>query len=272
MCLAVYKPAKVRVDWDALAEGFRSNSHGAGFAVARGGALIVEKGFFTFDAFREAYLPYEADKSLIHFRLATHGERNKDNCHPFMVTPHLAMIHNGVLDICTQSEPHMSDTWHYVEYILKPMAALAEDWYSHVGLQFVGEQAIRGSKFLFLRADGDWHIWNQNSGHWNEDTWYSNRSYEKSIGFSVRGKGLPAAADVERVVERVYGDARDIADEYDPHFSDHYHDLTSKDQAVYEHLLDCGYDVAELDQMIEECGMNPLHDFVESMEYQEGGL
>lgn len=272
MCLAVYKPAKVRVDWDALEEGFRSNNHGAGFAVARGGTLIVEKGFFTFDAFRQAYLPYEADKSIIHFRLATHGEKNKDNCHPFMVTPHLAMIHNGVLDICTKSEPHMSDTWHYVEYILKPMAALAEDWYSHVGIQFVGEQAIRGSKFLFLRADGDWHIWNQNSGHWLGDTWYSNRSYEKSIGFSFRGKSEPAAAEVERVVERVYGDERDVMDAYDPDFSDHYHDLTSRDQAVYEHLLDCGYDVAELDQMIEECGMNPLHDFVESMEYQEGGL
>jgi len=272
MCLAVYKPAKVRVDWDALAEGFRSNNHGAGFAVAHGGGLVVEKGFFTFDSFREAYLQYEADKSIIHFRLATHGEKNKDNCHPFMVTPHLAMIHNGVLDICTKSEPHMSDTWHYVEYILKPMAALAPDWYSHTGIQFMGEEAIRGSKFVFLRADGDWHIWNQNSGHWLGDTWYSNRSYEKSFGFSFRGKSLPAAADVERVVDRVYGVERDIADEYDPNFSDHYHDLTSKDQAVYEHLLDCGYDVAELDQMIEECGMNPLHDFVESMEYQEGGL
>ena len=100
MCLAIYKPAECMPDWGALEEGFQSNDDGAGFAAVADGKVIVSKGHFTFDDFREAYLPYQHLQSAVHFRWATHGKTDVLNCHPFRISDETALIHNGVLSIC----------------------------------------------------------------------------------------------------------------------------------------------------------------------------
>jgi hypothetical protein len=242
MCLAIYKPSKAQVDWDALEEGFRCNSHGAGFVTAHKGVLEVHKGFFTFDAFREAYLPHAHKQAAIHFRLATHGDKNDANCHPFSVTDEIAMIHNGILSIDTSDAKEMSDTWHYVEYVLKPLALENRDFYSHGAIKFLGEAAISGSKFVFLRADGDWDIWNQEDGHWKDDMWYSNRSYVKSaFGFSQ----WPKAAASVVLDEPLIPDSE--ADD-----SRYYHWLSDDEQAIYDSLLAEGFTVDELDSELAE--------------------
>jgi glutamine amidotransferase len=241
MCLAIYKPSKVSIDWDALEEGFRCNSHGAGFVTVHGGKLTISKGFFTFDAFRAAYLPYERMQAAIHFRLATHGEKDAGNCHPFPVTDEIAMIHNGVLPIDTSDDKSRSDTWHYVEYVLKPLAAESRSFYSHSSIKFLGEAAISGSKFVFLRADGDWTIWNQDEGHWADDVWFSNKSYQKSFGFASWPKRMEIVGDPP-------------ADEPDTDESRFYDYLTYKEQAIYEGMLRDGYTCDEIDSEIGEYG------------------
>jgi hypothetical protein len=240
MCLAIYKPSKVSADWDALEEGFRCNSHGAGFVTVHKGNLTISKGFFTFDEFRAAYLPYERRQAAIHFRLATHGQKNSANCHPFSVTDEIAMIHNGVLPIDTSNEKDMSDTWHYVEYVLKPLADENRDFYSHGPIKFLGEAAISGSKFVFLRADGDWDIWNQDDGHWAGDIWYSNKSYVRS-GFATwpKSDGLTLDDSVP-------------ADDLDD--SRYYEYLDYSEQAIYERMLEDGFSCDEIDSEIAQFG------------------
>lgn len=250
MCLAIYKPSKAEVDWDALEEGFRSNAHGAGFVTAHKGVLEIHKGFFSFDAFREAYLPHAHKQAAIHFRLATHGDRNHANCHPFPVTDEIAMIHNGILPIDTSDAKDMSDTWHYVEYILKPLAADSRDFYSNSAIKFLGEAAINGSKFVFLRADGDWDIWNQDDGHWKGDIWYSNKSYVKSsLGFAQ----WPKAKDLLMRDEPYY-------DTFDADASDSkwYDFLSSHEQELYDDLLQDGFTCDELDSEIMANGSEGL--------------
>jgi len=244
MCLAIYKPSKAQVDWDALEEGFRCNAHGAGFVTARKGVLEIHKGFFTFDAFRAAYLPHAHKQAAIHFRLATHGDRNEANCHPFSVTDEIAMIHNGILSIDTSDAKEMSDTWHYVQYVLRPLALENRDFYSHGSIKFLGESAISGSKFVFLRADGDWDIWNQDDGHWKGDLWYSNRSYVKSsFGFAQ----WPKATDLL---------VRDKPTRYEPDVDDSrcYHWLSDAEQAIYDSLLEEGFTVDDIDSEVMEYG------------------
>lgn len=182
MCLAIYKPATTKPDKEAYRNGFESNAHGAGFAAAVNGALIIGKGFFKFESFWEAFQPYADCPALVHFRYATHGKRDEDNCHPFSVSDNLAMIHNGVLPICTKANKDKSDTWHYVESVLKPLHSLTPEFYKMNAISFMGSCAISGSKFIFLRADGDCAIWNEDDGLWAKDGhWYSNRSFEKPI-------------------------------------------------------------------------------------------
>jgi glutamine amidotransferase len=182
MCLAIYKPRTTQPDREAYLNGFKGNDHGAGFAAAVNGGLVVAKGFFKFVDFWSAFEPYVGCDAIIHFRWATHGHRDEGNCHPFTVSDDLAMIHNGILDIDTKADKTKSDTWHYVESVLKPIHADMPEFYNAPALRFMGEQGIgAGNKFIFLRADGDVGIWNEDSGLWTEDGhWYSNGGFRPS--------------------------------------------------------------------------------------------
>ena len=178
MCLAIYKPEGLLIPEDHLEEGFISNPHSAGFAVVDDGRIRIFRGFFKYQDFLEAYRPWAFRQALVHFRWATHGSRDVKNCHPFKVTEDLVMIHNGVLDIATTSKPRRSDTWHYVDGVLAPMAQRDPDFFMRPEIVFMGGQAIDGSKFCFLRADGAYQIWNESDGHWAAGVWYSNYSYK----------------------------------------------------------------------------------------------
>jgi len=255
MCLAIYKPSKVQPDWDALEEGFRCNSHGAGFAVAGGGSIHIHKGFFRFEEFAAAYRQFADKQSLVHFRLATHGSRDASMCHPFSVTPEIAMIHNGILPIDTSDDKDKSDTWHYVEYVLKPLAERDREFYSDNSIRFLGESAISGSKFAFLRADGDWCIWNDSDGHWRDDIWYSNGSYKKTLAFETWPK------DEDRIPLIC-----------EPGESMVYDRLSKTDQWDYEDCLEAGFSTEELDEWIANDGPSALKYLVRMHKYDEENI
>lgn len=179
MCLAIYKPATTQPDWTAYENGHIQNSDSWGFAVVVDGQLVTRCGIGKFEEFREAFEPYADRQAIIHFRWATHGKKDESNCHPFMVADDLAVIHNGVIGIKCNVNAAMSDTWHFNELILKPMHGRDPDFYNRNDVIFSQELAHAGSKFVFLRADGDWQIWNADDGEWARDGhWYSNDSHE----------------------------------------------------------------------------------------------
>lgn len=241
MCLAVYKPAKVAPDWEAYREGFRSNPHGAGFAVVDGGNLLIRKGFFTFDEFREAFAEVARKQASIHFRLATHGNKDRDNCHPFQVQPGLSVIHNGILPIACNVNKAMSDTWHYAELILAPLAERDPDFFTRSEMVFLGSAAISGSKFVFLRADGSHAIWNEDDGHWEGGAWWSNKSYDNWL--------------------RSY---------YAPKQESEYRDFLSGEAAwAYDDLLQLGYTADELDELLRAEGNDALIAYAEEAEAAE---
>lgn len=252
MCLAVYKPADVLPDWGALEEGFASNKDGAGFVCVSDGKLLIDKGHFSFDSFRESYEPYAHLQSAIHFRWATHGKTNSDNCHPFRITDHLAMIHNGVLPIQCNVDKNMSDTWHYVNLILQPMAERDPDFCFQPEVIFMGNAAIKGSKFVFLNADGEYAIWNEDDGHWAGDIWYSNNSYKcvrQPIGY-----------------RRWVKDDGPILYGTDDSEDSRYRDFLQADQRwAYDDLLQDGYSVQELDDMVKEQGPESLTELVDTL-------
>lgn len=253
MCLAVYKPSGTLPDWEAYAEGFRSNSHGAGFAVVDAGNLIIRKGFFTFDAFREAFRPFANMQAAVHFRLATHGNKDEDNCHPFVVADGLSLIHNGVLDIACNQDKSKSDTWHYAKLILQPMAKRDRDFFLRPDVRFLGESAIRGSKFVFLRADGQYGIWNEGSGHWHADCWWSNRSYEQSRWWERPIKGF---SSYEEQAEEAESEYRDF--------------LTGEVAWAYDDLLQAGFTATDLDQILREEGDEALIQYAEECNEEDG--
>lgn len=183
MCLAIYKPADTLPDWDAYENGCDSNKDGWGFSAVKDGEIITIVGIEGFDQFRREFTPYADCQAIIHFRLATDGDVMEANCHPFIVSGETTMIHNGCIRIDMDLNDKMSDTWHFVELLMKPLAERDRDFFLRPEVRWPFEKAEAGSKFVFLRADGSAAIWNEKSGHWHKDGhWYSNHSYTCSYG------------------------------------------------------------------------------------------
>jgi len=250
MCLAVYKPKGIVLPWDYYQNGWDNNSHGAGFAVVNDGTLLVRKGFFKFDDFWREFQQHEHKQAVIHFRYATHGAQNHTNCHPFAVSDGLVMVHNGILDIAC-SNPKLSDTWHYVDEVLTPMAKRDPDFFLHNEVAFMGGAAIRGSKFIFLRADGEWRIWNEDAGEESDGAWFSNTTYK-----SARAKSYWWHKKDEPIV---------LCDEPDGE-SVYYQYLDGAEKWQYEDLIKAGYTISEIDDYIDTEGTEVLGELLATTE------
>ena len=119
--------------------------------------------------------------SAFHARIATHGNVEQKNCHPFPINgdPSNLLFHNGILPI--ESKDGRSDTAIFAEDIMPRFGApssLEED----VVLDMVSEWAT-GSKFVILSSDPEvmWPltIVNEDCGFWEEDIWFSNTSCQE---------------------------------------------------------------------------------------------
>lgn len=183
MCIAIYKPHGTKPLWDLYRNGHDGNPHGWGFAVVRKGQLIVKHGYSpdankSWRQFKRAFGSYGGNQALIHFRWATHGNREAENCHPFFVSDGLAMIHNGVVNIDCDIDKTKSDTWHFVQHVLKPLHSENRNFFLAAHHAYTNQKAHYGSKFCFLRADGAHSIWNERDGKWEHGHWWSNTGYK----------------------------------------------------------------------------------------------
>lgn len=199
MCIAIYKPRNTSIRTAHFKSCFKSNPHGAGFALALGdGKMQVEKGFFKIEDFLKAWdaLDTHAVPALIHFRVATHGTINEDNCHPFPFTggdgQEMAAIHNGVLGEfgrrSRDCKDDKSDTRMFTEKVLAKIADKDPDSFFKIPQikEFIEVGIGRGNKVVVLRADGDFQIFNEKLGEWAQEdggkVWYSNSSYKTWTG------------------------------------------------------------------------------------------
>lgn len=130
MCIAIYKPKDVELpSKEILKICFSNNPHGAGFVTDIIGSypgISTYKGYFTFDEFYEKFINNVKKEHvcLIHFRFATHGSKNIENCHPFVFYKYdfndkygehpatfSALIHNGVVNNGLKNQKHSDTFW-----------------------------------------------------------------------------------------------------------------------------------------------------------------
>jgi predicted glutamine amidotransferase len=64
----------------------------------------------------------------MHARIRTHGAIDETNCHPYKILSKdegdaidLYLMHNGTIAKAPTTDSTKSDTWHYVEHVLKPL-------------------------------------------------------------------------------------------------------------------------------------------------------
>lgn len=135
MCVAIYKPANVAVpSLDILEMCWYTNPDGAGMAfpsLKKPNMLEIRKGFMEWEDFEEAYQKLELDKMydrplFLHFRIATAGNVDAGNTHPFPISQYqetlrleglyskYALIHNGILSEYTPENGTVSDTMQFI--------------------------------------------------------------------------------------------------------------------------------------------------------------
>ncbi len=179
MCLAILTDGNLPVD--NLKIGLKNNpdSWGIGYSVKNAKSnFAISKGLKAND-FVPAFTAALNDRRrisdmLIHFRIRTHGTRSIENAHPFRVSDHSLLIHNGMISNLetTGSE---SDTAR----LAACLSVIPEDiLYTNGVFDMLEVIAGYGNKFVLLRRDGSPYIVNESLGHWIAGTWYSNRSYE----------------------------------------------------------------------------------------------
>jgi len=174
MCLIIASQDGKKPSDSILHDGFYSNPHGYGMVYLDKGSLVTRKGFdykdFTKD-FAEVKSPY-----VLHFRWATHGLKNLENCHPFKVRKGLYMAHNGILQVPIIDESR-SDTYNFVKHILTPQVNSFNGSLHGKGLLPAIEYFIgRFNKLAFLDSKGEITLVNEKEGTWYEGMWFSNES------------------------------------------------------------------------------------------------
>ena len=204
MCLALVKPAGREIPFSIIRRGFIRNPHGAGYAIAKNGELIVKKGFFKLSEFWDSYKEDVTPQSvaLVHFRWANVGMQNALNCHPWQIDENHAMIHNGTLAGYCFFKNSLSDTGNFTNTILKPQFATnpnvwKEPWFVALFSRSIGDY----NKIAIIKNDGDFIIYNEGQGLWDEGVWHSNkdgiRKLPKSMvktSYVKTGEGVKATS------------------------------------------------------------------------------
>lgn len=179
MCILIYKAADKEIPKETLQQCWKINDDGAGFMYNHEDRLRVKKGFFDFDKFYDSYSQSTAGKkAVIHFRIKTHGAIDMQNCHPFRVTDSLAFAHNGIISNIKTPNKDKSDTWHFNENVLKPLANITTDFFGNSAITELLRGYIGSSKLVFLDKENTVYILNEHMGEWHDGCWYSNSSYK----------------------------------------------------------------------------------------------
>lgn len=207
MCIAILTlPGKV-LERKVFDKCWRSNSHGVGYAYIDDftGEVRVDKGFMTLDAAYNRYAQLSAKNGvnhpmLVHFRAATVGGVDRDNCHPFNVKGG-AMIHNGTF-------------WHDKAAKKSDSRMLAEMMYNELHYANLDankaafQKAFGYNRVAFLFKDGKYLLFSEHYnlsrgqlGQWSDGIWYSNGGWHGSYdGYYGEDEDIREIAELDNAI------------------------------------------------------------------------
>ena len=153
-------------------------------------------------------LPVDSRNLALHWRMRTHGDVNKANCHPYTVVPgQLEMMHNGILHTGNKADPRMSDTWHFIQNYLAPLSKHGAGLIHEPALATLIADFIGDNRFAFMTDDGRLTVVNRDSGIEHQDLWFSN-TYAWSPELLIPGYDDGYAGWFERAFVRPSRQAR----------------------------------------------------------------
>jgi hypothetical protein len=176
MCLLIHQPKGVTFTRAEIADFVSHNADGFGIARGDGKRLHLLRLVGSLSEIQDAYTRHAAGRAcILHFRMTTHGATNADNAHPYPITRDIAVAHNGMLSIGNPHDKAMSDTWHLVEFFLRPIARTNPDLlFDPTWGAMMGNLIGTGNKLAIAHRDGRVAIINKQVGVMHKGAWMSN--------------------------------------------------------------------------------------------------
>lgn len=165
MCVILEKKPEHILTPELLRALWARNTDGWGIMYLNDEGTPVRRRGLTVETLIETASILDNRTGYIHTRHATKGLTNRDNCHPYIIMPGFLLMHNGQLDIKCEKEL-FSDTWHYAEYVLKPLLKSVNDPHAFIrsgAFRFLLQAAVEDNKIVILDKDG--------AVFYNEDKW-----------------------------------------------------------------------------------------------------
>ena len=206
MCILIKHNANTVFTDELLLDFYSHNSDGFGAVYAEDGKLVVIKTLGKPDEIKAIYQEtLKGRECIIHYRMKTHGDIDMDNCHPYHVTDDIWMAHNGILPMGNPIDSRKSDTWHFIEFILRPALTGNPDLLFDVDFQDYIADMIGGSnKFAFMHSSGESVIINEKAGVYHEGAWLSN-TYAWSASKYGHGYSYKRGSNVNKYYSGGYG-------------------------------------------------------------------
>lgn len=112
MCVIIYKDKKTNLDFETVRLASLTNPDGVGVAVNDGDNWTIKKYMYPTRSQLKTLCNNLKDKeAILHFRIATSGGINMDNCQPFLFdNDQQVLFHNGVIYSLNGISSYKSDT------------------------------------------------------------------------------------------------------------------------------------------------------------------
>lgn len=155
MCVIAIKPRNKKINYKTAKKMWDSNPDGAGIACHLSKTTIISKGYMDF---KDLWLDLNNMQDLllvVHFRLATHGDKNQAMTHPFVISSDLAestkcytetekpvIVHNGI--ITGYGNQIISDTSDFILRVLSKFDTVQD---------MKGVLGLTNSKFVVMHEN-----------------------------------------------------------------------------------------------------------------------
>jgi predicted glutamine amidotransferase len=189
MCIAILNISGL-VPEIHIRNSFDNNYDGCGLAWIEAGKIKTYKTMKDLSTFIKTYKQIRQSNTLpilLHFRISTHGKTNLQNVHPFMIGEKMAMIHNGMIDF-PLIDKDLSDTHNFSNFLSKMSDYEQFINPNSIESQYIQDTCGNHSKMVFLSSNGKYQIYNEDKGHWIDDSWYSNYTYQSCGLYDFGGK------------------------------------------------------------------------------------
>lgn len=187
MCIAIALDSKNNLKNNEITKTifkrcWLSNPDGGGYAYVNNGEVIIDKGYMKLKPFEIAFFnareAYPDSRFLLHFRIASKGTVDADNCHPFFIhNGKSAIIHNGTITDLGSYNSGKSDTAILAEMLGK----LPEMWYKDKLYCKLLDTAISGyNKFAILTKENKVFLLHKYGFEHEKGIYFSNKDYMPS--------------------------------------------------------------------------------------------